>query len=305
MDEEIRAALAATGAHLVPVGESPCVWTLAGVLTCWLCDRDLECEGCPLDAALRHAATRGIGPGTSRSIGPATGSASEAGERRETQDAAPATSEGPWVCRDQTGPGLEEHWSELPPLAPGHVYARAHTWVHAEDNGRARIGLDPFAARIVGPLRCVILAPVGTRLRKGHPCAWLDQHGGTLTVLAPISGQIVACNEALGRRTDFALRDPLQSEWLLALQPFRLRAETRDLLEAPAFAPLVDEDLVAWQGALRLKLEAPSLGKTMADGGVAVRNLKELLGSPELHRLAARFLSPRPLPASKKTREVG
>ncbi len=297
MDEEKRASLEATGAQVVPAGESRCVWMLAGVLTCWLCDRDLECDGCPLDAALRHSSTGGIKT--------RTGSASEAGERRELQDAAPATSEGPWVCRDQTGPGLEEHWSELPPLAPGHLYARAHTWVCAEDNGRARIGLDPFAARIVGPLRCVILAPVGTRLRKGHPCAWLDQHGGTLTVLAPISGQVVACNEALGRRTDFALRDPLQSEWLLALQPFRLRAETRDLLEAPAFAPRVGEDLVAWQGALRLKLEAPSLGKTMADGGVAVRNLKELLGSPELHRLAARFLSPRLLPACKKTREVG
>jgi hypothetical protein len=30
-----------------------CVWMRAGVIRFWLCDRNFDCEHCPLDAALR------------------------------------------------------------------------------------------------------------------------------------------------------------------------------------------------------------------------------------------------------------
>ena len=34
-----------------------CVWVTAGVLNYKLCDRDFDCEHCPLDAALRDRAS--------------------------------------------------------------------------------------------------------------------------------------------------------------------------------------------------------------------------------------------------------
>lgn len=33
-----------------------CVWMEAGVIRFWLCNRDFDCERCPLDAALRGGA---------------------------------------------------------------------------------------------------------------------------------------------------------------------------------------------------------------------------------------------------------
>ncbi len=36
-----------------------CIWMLAGVLTYRLCDREYDCERCPLDAALRETAPFG------------------------------------------------------------------------------------------------------------------------------------------------------------------------------------------------------------------------------------------------------
>jgi len=38
---------------LLPGGVKPCVWMSAGLLAYKLCDRDFDCETCPLDAALR------------------------------------------------------------------------------------------------------------------------------------------------------------------------------------------------------------------------------------------------------------
>ena len=287
MDEETRKNLEATYAHVVPDGETPCVWMTAGVLTCWLCDRDLECQACPLDAALRHDAERPLQAATRRRSEPLL-----------VRDGAAALPAVPQRQETLPAPVLEDLWSgACEALDPQAQYGRTHTWVRSEPDGRVRIGLDPFAARIVGRLRCVVLAPLGTRLRKGKPCAWLDQHGGTLTLLAPISGQVVACNEDLGQRSEFELRDPLHSEWLLVLQPHRLRTESRELLDAAAFGPVLRQDLEAWRDAVQASIDSASgpVGRTLQDGGVSVRNLTELLGSSGLHRLAARFLGPQPL----------
>lgn len=40
-------------AGALPSGDMPCVWMSAGLLSFKLCDRQGECETCPLDRALR------------------------------------------------------------------------------------------------------------------------------------------------------------------------------------------------------------------------------------------------------------
>jgi len=284
MHEEAKKKRGVTHEPVLPKGETPCVWMLAGVLTCWLCDRDLACETCPLDAALRHEADRhGRAAPAPPAPQPQEAATSRAALHGEDSRPAPA------------GSKLEDLLTtDLMPLETQRLYARDHMWALPEDDGLVRVGLDAFAARIVGRLRCVVLAPVGTRLRKGRPCAWLDMLGGTLTLLAPISGQVVQCNEELGRRTDLEIREPFTDEWLLKLQPFRIRTESQELMGATEFAPWVQEDFALWQEELRQALQSDvvSLGRTMADGGHSVRTLVELLGSRGVHRLASRSLAP-------------
>jgi hypothetical protein len=43
---------------LQQVSSPACVWMRAGVIRFWLCDRDFDCENCPLDAALRGTRPR-------------------------------------------------------------------------------------------------------------------------------------------------------------------------------------------------------------------------------------------------------
>jgi len=39
--------------RLIPDGEVPCVWMVAGVVSYKLCDRNRDCESCPFDKAMR------------------------------------------------------------------------------------------------------------------------------------------------------------------------------------------------------------------------------------------------------------
>lgn len=38
---------------LLQLTDQACVWMRAGVIRFWLCDRNFDCDHCPLDAALR------------------------------------------------------------------------------------------------------------------------------------------------------------------------------------------------------------------------------------------------------------
>jgi len=42
------------GFSVIPSGELSCIWVLAGVLSYKLCERDYQCDTCPLDIEMRH-----------------------------------------------------------------------------------------------------------------------------------------------------------------------------------------------------------------------------------------------------------
>ena len=66
----------------------PCIWMSAGLLRYRLCDREYDCEHCPLDAALRgapappHAAPPSLGTAVDPADG--TGAAADGGAHRLT-----------------------------------------------------------------------------------------------------------------------------------------------------------------------------------------------------------------------------
>ncbi len=268
-----------TRTRVVPEGTTPCVWMEAGVLTWWLCDRSLECADCALDAALRHADTRAVDAGRT-------------GLRRD--DAPPPstrTALGTEVTSAARSPFSDLVDRPLPGLDPQSLYSNSHVWLRIGRNGLVRMGLDPLAAWVLGRLRCIVLAPAAMRIRRGDPCAWLDQSGGTLTVRSPLSGQVVEANEDLLGRGEVDLRDPLRSEWLLLLRPWRLRSEARRLVRAPQFEAVVESHASAWRRLLHDALGAESpLGPTLADGGSAVAGVEDLIGAERHHRAAEALL---------------
>ena len=247
--------------HVVPGDRTPCVWMGAGVLTWWICDRDLECSECPLDAALRRTSCESLSSAT-------------------------------FATTDSPRTRVEVVEREIEALDTRARYARTHVWVRREARQAVRLGLDAFAAWVIGHVRCVVLVPPGSRVARGEPCAWLDQPGGTLTIRSPISGDVIATNTTLSQRGDTELRDVFGSDWLLVLRPCRLRIESHQLAGANEFARRVAENVRVWRRVLRKAMQAGSTctRSSLPDGGVAVADLDALLGPQRHTRIAAGFL---------------
>jgi len=299
----------APGESVIPDGERACLWMQAGVIAQWLCDLDFHCERCPLDAALRHehgelaklqlspglpelAGTEAIAPGERT-----TGIASLEAASSTVPGNGPGATETPssdLAASERDGAAGPEDLLNLQigSLDPRLLYHRGHTWVHLEASDRARVGLDAFATRIAGRPRSVVVPHPGAQLRRGRPCAWIDLVGGTLTVLAPISGTVIETNAEIAVTPALLESDPFGRGWLFAVQPSDSARDLRRLEDAPTFTRRLERDLDAWRRRVHRDLRPgwPHLGETLQDGGVRVENLDDLLGPRRRYEIALYFL---------------
>lgn len=169
-------------------------------------------------------------------------------------------------------------------LAEGYHFHPAHTWA-AEGGGNVlTVGLDDFAARLLGPPDALELPAVGTRVRQGER-AWTVRAGDrSLPMLSPVDGRVVAVNNAVRRAPGLAADDPYGEGWLLRVEAPDRRASLRNLLSG---------DLaVAWMrhSVERLRrIPAGGLGVVMADGGEPVARFGHALAPEEWDAVAREF----------------
>lgn len=95
-------------------------------------------------------------------------------------------------------------------------YTKDHEWVRVED-GQARVGITDHAQKSLGDIVYVELPPLGTAVKKGERVAAVESVKAVGEVFAPLSGKIVAVNEAITKNPGLINRDPYGQGWLFLL----------------------------------------------------------------------------------------
>ena len=245
------------GRHLgtVPTGNQECVWMRAGVLSYRLCDRNLDCEHCLLDAALLGRAPGAVASWTPGDWGP-------------------------------SGYRLFPH---------DRRFSAGHTWVLPLDKASARFGVDALIAWLVSDVTEVKLPTVNTWLERGQAAVTLFAKGGKLTVPAPVSGQVRACNEIALGCPELVTAAPYEAGWLvdMALAPDQRHEQMGQLLCGQDMETLSRGHLHHFhQRTDALTAARPArVGATMADGGQTLSDPRAILGSPRYLRLVQELLT--------------
>lgn len=220
-----------------------CVWMEAGILSYLLCDREFECDHCPLDEAMRSHfsgdVTRGAPPPSPRAAGDSS--------RRPR---------------------------------PESLYTPAHLKVSFLDGGTCRLSLEPGIAGLLPPVRSVVLPRKGEHISPDGFCCWLIFEGGTLPVKLPFGATAGEGNPLLADRPHILNGPAADDGWLFEFEPDDRNAARKTLLNDRDATLKFGTDREMFMSLVMecVHPEGTNVGRTFQDGGRFVDDLATLIG---------------------------
>ena len=114
-------------------------------------------------------------------------------------------------------------------------YASSHEWVRVIEGGEVVMGISDFAQDALGDVVYIDLPEVGRTVEVGEGIAEIESTKSVNDVYAPISGTVVAINEALMDNPEIVNGDPYGEGWFLRIAPAGGEVDLSSLLEATAY----------------------------------------------------------------------
>ncbi len=96
-------------------------------------------------------------------------------------------------------------------------YSREDEWARVDGN-RVTIGISDYAQQQLGDIVFIELPDVGTELIGGEAFGVVESVKAVSDLLAPISGKVVALNEALADAPEHVNESPYGDGWMLEIQ---------------------------------------------------------------------------------------
>ena len=113
-------------------------------------------------------------------------------------------------------------------------YTQSHEWIGVEADGSVRIGISDHAQEELGDLVFVELPELGAAFSAGDPCAVIESVKAASDIYPPVSGEIVAINDALDDAPELLNESPFDGGWMFRIKASNL-AELENLLSAEAY----------------------------------------------------------------------
>ena len=125
---------------------------------------------------------------------------------------------------------------------PGELkFLKSHEWARVEDNGQVTVGISDHAQGLLGDLVYVELPSIGDTVTAGAAVAVVESVKAASDVYSPVSGKVVAVNEALSDKPETINEDAWGEGWILVLQPDNLD-EVNELLSPDEYSELLEDE---------------------------------------------------------------
>ena len=163
-------------------------------------------------------------------------------------------------------------------------YHPGHMWALQESPTLVRVGLDDFAARLIGKCDSITLPKRGQWIRQGQKLATVVRDGEQAELVSPIEGEITNVNEELSTDTSVTCRDPYGKGWLVSVMSPDAKTNFRNLLSGEVARRWMAE------AAGRLRAKTPALaGAAAQDGGITVTELTAHIPEQSWQQLTHEF----------------
>ena len=107
------------------------------------------------------------------------------------------------------------------------IYAASHEWVRRLDDDIVEVGITDFAQQALGDVVYVELPEVGDTVTASEECCAVESVKAASDIYAPLSGEVVAVNEALDDEPELLNQSPYGDGWI-----FKIKVEDLSELDA-------------------------------------------------------------------------
>jgi glycine cleavage system H protein len=118
-------------------------------------------------------------------------------------------------------------------------YTAEHEWVQVIDESTIRFGITDYAQDALGDIVFVSLPSVGDSLTAGGTCGEVESTKSVSDIYAPVSGEVIARNDAIETAPDTLNSDPYKNGWIVDVRVAGNASElAAELLDAAAYQAL-------------------------------------------------------------------
>jgi glycine cleavage system H protein len=118
-------------------------------------------------------------------------------------------------------------------------YTKDHEWVRV-DGDEATVGITDYAAGQLGDIVFVELPDLGRSLEQFATFGVVESVKAVSDLFAPLSGEVVAGNDALATSPELVNSDPFREGWMIRVR-MKDATEVEGLLDAAAYEALTAE----------------------------------------------------------------
>jgi glycine cleavage system H protein len=97
-------------------------------------------------------------------------------------------------------------------------YTKDHEWARVEGN-LVRIGITTYAVEQLGDVTLVDLPKTGTAMKATAHFGDIESVKAVSELFAPLSGEVVEVNAALGDNPELVNAEPYGNGWMLLIKP--------------------------------------------------------------------------------------
>jgi glycine cleavage system H protein len=117
------------------------------------------------------------------------------------------------------------------------LYHAEHDWARLDpdDAESATLGITWYAQDALGEVVFFEAPSIGARLTQGAPYAEIESVKAVSEVIAPLSGEVLAVNDALAEEPQVINEDPYGAGWLVKVR-LSDPAERSELLDADTYS---------------------------------------------------------------------
>ncbi len=120
-------------------------------------------------------------------------------------------------------------------------YLPSHEWARVEEDGTVTVGITDHAQESLGDVVYVETPEVGSKVNVGEEAGVVESVKAASDIFSPISGEVIAINEALEDAPETVNESPYDEGWFYRVKPTDL-TELDDALDMDGYKAAMESE---------------------------------------------------------------